>query len=72
MNKANDSLKNNASSGVKDFSWTQAKRNATIKGKLRNKDEVQNSYFELIFAYHLARRGVLDLPKQLEKWVLEN
>jgi hypothetical protein len=66
----NDTKSNSSQSGVKDFSWQQAKRNA-ISGK-REKSEVQEKYFNLVLAYHKARLGELDLGKQLEKWVLEN
>ena len=66
----NDPAKNSPLSGVKDFSWQQAKRNA-VSGK-REKGEVADKYFKLILAYHRARNGELDLSKQLEKWVLEN
>lgn len=66
----NDTSKNSPNSGVKDFSWQQAKRNA-VSGK-RSKGEVVDKYFKLVLAYHKARNGELDLGKQLEKWVLEN
>ncbi len=66
----NDPKTNSANSGVKDFSWKQAKANA-LTGK-REKQEVTDKYFNLVLAYHKARNGELDLGKQLEKWVLEN
>lgn len=64
----NDTKKNNSASGVKDFSWQQAKRNS---GK-RERQEVINKYFELILAYHKARMGNGDLATQLESWVLKS
>ncbi len=66
----NNPKENVPESGVKDFSWNQAKRNALV-GK-REKDEVVEKYFNLILAYHKARNGELDLAKQLENWVLTN
>lgn len=66
----NDQKKNSPSSGVKDFSWNSAKRNA-VAGK-RERSEVVDKYFNLILNYHKARNGELDLKTQLEKWVLEN
>jgi len=66
----NNPKTNSPESGVKDFSWQQAKRNA-IAGK-RERAEVVEKYFNLVLAYHKARSGELDLGKQLEKWVLEN
>ncbi len=64
----NNPNKNDSESSVKDFSWNQAKK----AGGARNRDEVQNNYFNLVVAYHLARRGEGDLSTQLEKWLLEN
>ncbi len=66
----NDIKKNSPTSGVKDYTFQQAKRNAII-GK-REREEVSEKYFNLVLAYHKARMGELDLVKQLEKWVLEN
>lgn len=66
----NDPKKNSELSGIKDFPWNNAKRNA-VAGK-REKGEVVDKYFNLIFAYHKARMGEGDLAKNLEKWVLEN
>jgi hypothetical protein len=65
----NDIKKNSVNSGVKDFSWNQAKRNA-VAGK-RERGEVVDKYFDLVVAYHEARLGQLDLAKKLEMWVLE-
>jgi len=65
----NDTKKNSTNSGVKDFSWNQAKRNA-VAGK-RERGEVVDKYFDLVVAYHEARLGQLDLAKKLEMWVLE-
>jgi hypothetical protein len=64
----NDTKKNSATSGVKDFSWNNAKRNA-VAGK-RSLLEVQDKYFGLVKIYHKARMGEGDLAKQLEMWVL--
>lgn len=64
----NDTKKNSSTSGVKDFSWNGAKRNA-VAGK-RNLSEVQEKYFSLVEIYHKARQGEGDLAKQLELWVL--
>lgn len=66
----NDPKKNSSDSGVKDFSWKQAKVQA-IAGR-RELEEVKNKYFGLILAYHKARNGEGDLRTQLEKWVLDN
>jgi hypothetical protein len=63
----NDKKHNSRSSGVKDFSWSQAKKN----GGGRDRDEVVAKYFELVMAYHRARSGKGTLAQQLEKWVLE-
>lgn len=63
----NDKKQNSPKSGVKDFSWSQAKRN----GGERDKDEVVAKYFDLVMAYHKARSGKGSLSQQLEKWVLE-
>lgn len=65
----NDTKQNSKDSGVKDFSWNNAKRN-TVVGK-RNLQEVQDKYFSLIEIYHKARVGEGDLAKQLEIWVLQ-
>jgi hypothetical protein len=66
----NNQKQNNPNSGVKDFSWNSAKRNA-VTGK-RERTEVIDKYFNLVLNYHKARNGELDLKTQLEKWVLEN
>jgi len=65
----NDIKKNSPGSGVKDFSWNGAKRNA-VAGK-RERDSVVDKYFELVVNYHKAREGKGDLAKQLELWVLK-
>lgn len=65
----NDTKKNDPQSGVKDFSWNNAKRNS-IAGK-RERPEVVGKYFDLILAYYEARNGRGDLAKNLEKWVLK-
>lgn len=62
----NDTKKNSELSGVKDYPWSQAKRN----GGNRQKQEVIDKYFELVLNYHKARAGKGDLAKQLEMWVL--
>jgi hypothetical protein len=66
----NNPTKNSPTSGVKDFSWQQAKRNATA-GK-RGLQEVQDKYFNLLEIYHKARMGEGSLDRQLEIWVLGN
>ena len=66
----NDEKNNHPDSGVKDFSWKQAKA-AAEKGRRKQK-EVVEKYFNLVVAYHKSRNGEGDLSKQLEKWVLEN
>ncbi len=68
----NNPKENDIDSAVKDFSWNQAKRAGTINGVLRDRQEVVNTYFELVLAYHKARLGEGDLSMQLEKWVLTN
>lgn len=65
----NDTKKNSPGSGVKDFSWNGAKRNA-MAGK-RERNQVVDKYFELVVNYHKARDGEGDLAKQLELWVLK-
>ncbi len=65
----NDTKKNSPNSGVKDFPWNSAKRNA-MAGK-RERQEVIDKYFDLVVSYHEARMGELNLAKKLEKWVLE-
>lgn len=65
----NDTKKNSSASGVKDFSWNVAKRNA-VAGK-RERGQVVDKYFELVVNYHKAREGEGDLAKQLELWVLK-
>jgi hypothetical protein len=65
----NDPKKNSPLSGVKDFSWKQAKSAGTI-GK-REREEVSDKYFSLIDIYHQARMGKGNLEENLEKWVLD-
>ena len=70
----NDEKKNSPNSGVKEFSWQQAKRNSVnvVGGKSvkRERGEVVDKYFNLVLNYHKARMGNGDLAKQLEMWVL--
>jgi len=68
----NDPKKNSELSGVKEYSWKQAKTQA-LAGK-REKVEVEDKYFNLILAYYSARSGEGngDLATQLENWVLVN
>ncbi len=65
----NNSKTNSPASGVKDFSWQQAKKNA-IGGK-RELGEASDKYFDLIEIYHRARMGEGNLKSQLELWVLK-
>lgn len=65
----NDTKKNSPASGVKDFSWNNAKRNA-VAGN-RSLQEVRDRYFDLVEIYHKARMGQGDLMKHLELWVLK-
>jgi hypothetical protein len=66
---------NTPSSGVKDFSLSNAKKNLRerkIKPTENMVDDVEKTYFNLLKTYAESRSNNMNLALALEKWILES
>ncbi len=62
---------NSSNSGVKDFSFNNAKRNLQYR-KNTSTEEVENIYFNLLKLLPQSRQDNVNLNIALEKWILES
>jgi hypothetical protein len=63
----NDTKNNSELSGVKDYSWKQAREN----GKIRNRDEVVDTYFNFVKMMNSHRLEGKNTESAVEAWILK-